>query len=410
MIHGLYNKYPYLQNNYHSNRLIIRHYLYIFTHHIQNFYVILIAFTSILLILFLKNFMDKYTFKKEVKDSEITLTINIHPEKFLETKNKIYNKLSQDVTIQGFRPGKAPKALIESHISEKVYNQTINSLIPEVTSEIFVKENINPLTQVSYEIVKMSDAEGVEYKAKYIEYPVIKLGDFSKIKVEKVEKPITDEEINKQMRNLVNYYLKSKKTESEKDLPAKDKNDTKESKKPEEEVVITDELVKSLNIGFENVENLKVQIKKEIGNINIKETENKWLNEVLVQAVKLSKIEAPKALVLDSVSSREKEYNKKLEELNLKLEEFLKVQNTTMDKLKSEWEEESKKKLATELLLLEIIKQNKITVSPEEIEKEIANVTDPQAKTNLSTEEGRKYLVTMLLQEKAIDWLKKSIK
>ena len=95
-------------------------------------------------------FMDKFTFKKESKDSETTLTITVSPERFMETKNKVYNKLSQDVSIQGFRPGKAPRALIEAHISENVYNQTINTLVPEITSEIFVQEKINPLTQVSY--------------------------------------------------------------------------------------------------------------------------------------------------------------------------------------------------------------------------------------------------------------------
>jgi FKBP-type peptidyl-prolyl cis-trans isomerase (trigger factor) len=80
-----------------------------------------------------------------------------------------------------------------------------------------------------------------------------------------------------------------------------------------------------------------------------------------------------------------------------------------MENLRSDWETEAKKRLASELLLLEIIKQNNITVTAEQIDKEMATVTDPKTKENLSTDEGRKYLVTMMLQERAIDWLKKSI-
>ena len=361
--------------------------------------------------------MDKFTFKKESKDRETTLTITVSPERFMETKNKVYNKLSQDVSIQGFRPGKAPKALIEAHISENVYNQTINTLVPEITSEIFVKEKINPLTQVSYEIVKMSDADGLEYKAKYVEYPTFKLGDFKKIKVKKVEKVLTDEELEKQMVNLIEYYRKNQqplKQEPAKSAESKEGGEKKaepEAKKEEnkEPIKVTDELIKSLNIGYDNVVALKAQIKKELDSINQKDTDAKWINEVLDEAVKLSKIEVPKALLSDSVSAREKDYLKKLEELNLKLDEFLKVQNTTMEKLKSEWETEAKKRLASELLLLEIIKQNNITVTAEQIDKEMATVTDPKTKENLSTDEGRKYLVTMMLQERAIDWLKKSI-
>ena len=350
--------------------------------------------------------MDKYTYKKEAKDSEVVLTITVSPESFMEAKNKVYNKLSQDVVIQGFRPGKAPKALIEAHISEKVYNQTINNLVPDVTSEIFTKENINPLTQVSYEIVKMSDADGIEYKAKFIEYPVITLGDFSKIKVEKKEKLVTDEEVDKQLLNLIDYYQKNKAGQQ-----ANLKTDEKAPKDAVEkkQIEVTDELIKSLNIGFDNVSAIKEQVKKEINNLNQKDSEGKWIEEVVNEAVKLSNIEAPKALVIDSIQAKEKEYMKKLEELNLKLDEFLKVQNTTIEKLRADWENESKKRLANELLLLEIIKQNKITVTEEDINKEIEKVVDPQTKANLEKEEGRKYLVTLMLQEKAIGWLKQSV-
>lgn len=358
--------------------------------------------------------MDKYTFTKEEKESEITLTVKITPEAFVEVKNKTYNRLAKDVEIQGFRPGKAPKALIEAHISDKVYNETINTIVPEVTSDIFVKEKMNPLTQVSYEITKMSDADGIEYKATFVEYPKITLGDFKKIKIEKKEKVLTDEELEKQMINLIEYYRKAQEPvkqeapATEGEVKAEEKaEDKKEDKK--EPIVVTDELVKSLNIGFENVAALKEQIKKEIEAINSKDSEAVWLEEVVTEAVKLSKIEAPKALLADSVGAREKEYLKKLEELNIKLDEFLKVQNTTIEKLRADWETEAKKKLANELLLLEIIKQNDITVTQEEIDKELANVTDQKTKDNLQTDEGRKYLVTMMLQEKAIDTLKKAI-
>jgi len=346
--------------------------------------------------------MDKFTFKKESKDSEVTMTIKVSPEYFMEAKNKVFNKLATTVEIQGFRPGKAPKALIEAHISEKVFNETINTLVPDVTSDIFVQEKINPLTQVSYEIVKMSDADGLEYKAKFVEYPTFKLGDFKKIKIKKVEKVLTDEELDKQMQNLIEYYNKNK--EPLKQEPAEDK---KEEKK--EPIKVTDELIKSLNIGFETVAALKEQIKKEIETINQKDSEAKWLDDVVLEAVKLSKIEVPKALLTDSITAREKEYLKKLEELNLKLEEFLKVQNTTIEKLREEWKTEAEKRLSSELLLLEIIKQNNITITAEEIDKEMAGVSDPKTKENLSTDEGRKYLVTMMLQERAVGWLKKSI-
>lgn len=345
-----------------------------------------------------------YTYtKEESKEKEITLTIKISPEKFQTVKNKVFNKLSKDVAISGFRPGKAPKAVMEAHISGKVYDETVNQLVPEITASVIEAEKCNPLNQVRYEIVKMSEAEGIEYKALFVNYPEIKLGDFKKIKVKKETKIVTEEDIDAELQKIVKYYTK----------PAIDAKDAKEVKNEKDtknlKVEVTDEIIKALGIGIDTVAKLREQVKKELEAMNVRDAEVKWLDNMIHEGIKNAKIDPPKALINQSVANREKEYMKKLEELNLKLEEFLKVQNTTMEKLKEEWTHESEHKLSEELLLLEIIKSQQLTVTEPEIEAEIGKITDPKVKADINTMDGKRYLVTVLLQQKAIDWLKKQV-
>jgi FKBP-type peptidyl-prolyl cis-trans isomerase (trigger factor) len=352
--------------------------------------------------------MEKeYTYtKEESKDKEITLTIKITPEKFQSVKTKVFNKLSQDVTIPGFRPGKAPKAVMEAHISGKVYDETVNELVPEVTAAVIEAEKCNPINQLHYEIVKMSEADGIEYKAVFVNYPQIKLGDFNKIKVKKEAKPVTEADVDKELQKIVNYYTKpaAKPAETGKEAPAQ--------KAPDKDVKVevTDEAVKALGIGIDTVAKLREQVKKELEMMSSRDAENKWLDAVVMEGIRSSRIEAPQALIKQSVANREQDYHKKLAELNLKLEEFLKVQNTTMEKLKEEWTRDSERKLAEELLLLEIIKAQQLTVTEPEITAEIAKVTDPKTKTDLGTPDGKRYLVTVLLQQKAVEWLKKQVR
>lgn len=350
--------------------------------------------------------MEKqYTFtKEENKDKEIVLTVKVSSERFLATKTKIYNKLKDTVKLPGFRPGKAPQALIEAHISETVYNETINKVIPEVTGDLLDSEKLSPMNQINYEFVKMSDAEGLEFKATFINYPEIKLGDFGKIKVKKEEKEISAKDVTDEVKKIMGYYKQMQQKNETQDEKTADKV-TPETK----DVEITDATVKALGIGFDTVAALEEQVKKELVTMSARDLEAKWLQAILDEAIKQSKITVPQKLVTQSTAKREADYLKKLEELKLKPEEFLKMQNTTIEKLRSEWEAESKKKFAEELLLLEIIKTEKLTVTESEINSELTKITDEKLKKELDSPEGKRYIVTVLLQQKAIEWLRNQV-
>jgi trigger factor len=344
----------------------------------------------------------KYTFtKEETKDKEIKLTIKVSAEEFMTVKNKMYNKLSKDVVITGFRPGKAPKNLIEARISGEIYDETINDILPKVTYEIITEGKFSPLTQVKYEVTKMSDAEGVEYTASFTNTPEIKLMDFKKIKVKKETAPLTDKEVEDEMDKIVKMYKpKDEKKDGKKD---------EDKKEVEEKVEITDELVKSLNVGFDTVEKLKEQVKKEMQTNKEYNNEQKYLNEIIEQAIKGSKIDSPKALIDEELHRREHEYTDQIEGVGLKIDDFLKSQNKTMDDLKKEWESDAKRRIDEELLFYQVIKENKIVVSKEEVEAEIANIQNEATKKQMDSDSGRRYVGSIILQQKAMNHIKSQI-
>jgi len=340
--------------------------------------------------------MEKqYSFtSSKSQEEETILTCKVNPEKYLVVKNKVFNRLAKDVKMPGFRPGKAPKAVIEASISNQVMDDTLNEVIPEITALIMEENDITPLNQVRYELVKVSDAEGVEFKANFVALPEIKLGDFAKIKIKKEEKKVTDSDIANEITKIFQYYNKNKKE-------GKDTTDKQSENKD-----INDESVKALGIGFNDLKALEEQVKKELEAASVRNSEVKWLDDLVREAVKQSKIKVPQILISQSVNSKEKDYLKKLEELNLQLEEFLKVQKTSMQELREQWKKEAEQRFSEELLLLMIIRNQKIQVSDTEVNAEIAKITDEKTKSELSTNDGKRYLITVMLQQKAITWLK----
>jgi len=336
--------------------------------------------------------MDKnYTFtKEESKEKETKLFVKITPEFFVKTKDSIYHKLSQDVTITGFRPGKAPRNLIEARISHELYDETINKILPEITYEIISINKLSPLNQVEYEVKKMSDADGLEYEAKFVNTPTFKLCDFKKIKIKKEAVNVGDNDVQLEINRLLKMYN----TREKKDIKSDE---------------FSDEIVKQMKLGFESKEMLVDQIKKELEYSKSVEQEQKYISEIIKEAVKLSRIEVPLALVKKDTHRREHDYMDQVEKLGLKLDEFLKTQNKTLEDLNKEWDIESRQRVAEELLLLQVIKENGISVSKEEIEHEIAQITDEAMKGQMRSEAGTRYISTIILQQKAINYIKSRV-
>jgi FKBP-type peptidyl-prolyl cis-trans isomerase (trigger factor) len=349
--------------------------------------------------------MADYTFSKQLtKNDETELTIKVGKDRFLAEKAKIFKKLSAEVTMPGFRPGKGPENLVEARLGTRLMEETINHLIPEITLDVLQSEKLNPLTQIKYSLLKATNEEGVEFKATFVELPKIKLGDFKRIKPKSEEIAVTEAEIDKTLNQLIEINRKRK----QKPVEGKDADKAKKTEKNEPNAP-TDAEVKELGLGFDTVAKLREELKKRIEQEKKLDMESRKLEQIIAEAVKLSGIKVPGALVDAEVAKREHDYTHKVEDLGLKLEDFLKSQNTTLDEQRKKWREEAAKRLQTELLLIEIARANEIKITDSEIDNEIKLIRDEKLKKEYDSDMGKRYISSVLLQQKAIKWLREQI-
>ena len=334
--------------------------------------------------------MANYKFLEKTQEEEFTvIKLKVESEDFVKRKDKIFTKLTKNMKITGFRQGKAQKAMLEARLGADLYETTLNDLLPEVTYEYLSEEKIDFLGRLNYEVLKVSDAEGVEYKIKFIKYPEIKLPKFSKIKIKDEKIELTEAEIDEELAKIFKY----------KD----DKDDSKE--KDTSKKMITDEEVKSLGVGLNSVSEIKDLIRKQLEIQKQNLAKNKQAQEVIDQALELSNIKASKSLLEAEVAKKEHDYSHRIEDLGLKLEDFLKSQKTTIEDLKKGWEEEAEKQIKTDLLLFEIAKVNELKVLNEEVIAEISSITDEKLRKQYDSYDGRNYISGIILQQKAINWL-----
>lgn len=138
-----------------------------------------------------------------VETNKYELEIEISAEDFEAALQKAYNKAKKNISIPGFRKGKAPRKLIEKTYGENVFfEDAVNILYaPEVNGAI-EESGLELVCQPSVEVTDISKENGVKLKAVCTTKPEVEVKDYKGIEVEKVVNAVTDEDVQKQVEQL----------------------------------------------------------------------------------------------------------------------------------------------------------------------------------------------------------------
>lgn len=116
-----------------------------------------------------------------------------------------YLKKRKNITIPGFRKGKATRKMVENHYGEQVfYDDAVSELYREHIEEVIKEAGLEVVDMPSVEVTDVSKEEGVTYKAVFTTKPEVNISDYKGIKVTKIVKNVTDEDIDNELKNRQN--------------------------------------------------------------------------------------------------------------------------------------------------------------------------------------------------------------
>lgn len=133
-----------------------------------------------------------------------------------EFENKVDAKLdhiAKTTKIPGFRPGKAPKEMLKQKYRSSVLGEALDEVINEAVNKLIKDNNLRLAMQPNVKIGKFEDGKDIEFEATAELMPEIKLGDFSKISVEKLTADVPEEEVKKAMDYIVHSRRETVKVE-----------------------------------------------------------------------------------------------------------------------------------------------------------------------------------------------------
>ena len=108
-------------------------------------------------------------------------------EEFESALQLAYLKKKKNISIPGFRKGKATRKMVESHYGEQIfYDDAVSELYRQHIEEVVKETGLDVVDMASVEVTDVSKEEGVTYKAVFTTKPEVNISDYKGIKVTKV--------------------------------------------------------------------------------------------------------------------------------------------------------------------------------------------------------------------------------
>lgn len=115
--------------------------------------------------------------------------------------------LAKTTKLPGFRPGKAPKAMLKQKYRASVLGEVLDEMLRQAADSIVKDNKLRPAVMPEINLKVFKDGQDIEFDVIVEVLPEIKLGDFSKIELEKLTAEVPAEEVEKAIR----YVAESRK-------------------------------------------------------------------------------------------------------------------------------------------------------------------------------------------------------
>jgi trigger factor len=121
---------------------------------------------------------------EQLPGSQVGLTIEVPSETVDSAFERVLQRLSQRAKIEGFRPGRAPRALVEARVGPAALREeVIDALVPEVLSQALLEQSIDAIDRPRVEVVELERGRPARLSARVSVMPQIVLPDLANLSV-----------------------------------------------------------------------------------------------------------------------------------------------------------------------------------------------------------------------------------
>ena len=131
------------------------------------------------------------------------MTIEVPAEVVDATYERVLNRLVSRARIEGFRPGRAPRALVEARLGPTVLREeVVEMMVPEVMRQALDERSIDPIDNPDVEVLELERGRPARLKATVSVMPEVKLADARSLKPTVPSIEVTDEMLERRLEDV----------------------------------------------------------------------------------------------------------------------------------------------------------------------------------------------------------------
>ena len=146
---------------------------------------------------------------EKIENHKVVLTIEVPAEELDKGIKAACKSLANRVNIPGFRKGKAPRRILEMNIGkEAILDEAFDRVAQKAFDEALKQENLDPVDRPQVDIVTLEEGKDVVFNATITPVPEVTLGEYKGLKVAKDAVEVKDEQVEEQVKNILNHHAK----------------------------------------------------------------------------------------------------------------------------------------------------------------------------------------------------------
>src|SRR5438067_3239635 len=137
--------------------------------------------------------------------SQVGMTIEVPAELVAAAYERVLNRLVSKAKIEGFRPGRAPRQLVEARVGPAALREeVVETIVPQVVQRALTQKALDPIDNPDVEVLELERGRPARLKATVSVMPEVDLADARAIKVEPPDHTheVTDEMLERRLDDL----------------------------------------------------------------------------------------------------------------------------------------------------------------------------------------------------------------
>jgi trigger factor len=139
---------------------------------------------------------------KKTDGLERLIEVRVPVETVRDAEDKAARRYASSVRLPGFRPGKAPPAMVKRRFKDAIRQQVIESLVQEAFQEVMDREQLKVASQPHVHHLKFEDGQPLSFELHVEIRPTIDLARVQGFRVTRTKAPVTDDTVREQVEQM----------------------------------------------------------------------------------------------------------------------------------------------------------------------------------------------------------------